>query len=252
MHINFEQIMSLGIHFGHFTTSKHGWNPKIKVYVFTIRSNIYIIDLIKSRLYLERARRFVIRSRFLENQHQILLVGTTVFLADYIKNRAFVCNCFYVNKRWLGGILTNWTIIKSSLIHYQRLEREYKVGYWKTLSKKQAFALTKRLDRFNLFLVGCKGIRFLPVVVIIAIQSKEFTALHECRKLSIPIISTLDTNCDPSIVTIGVPINEDSVLGVKVFLDVIVNRYIKKHSDWYVEENVSKKFKINTNSYLFL
>ena len=127
--------------------------------------------------------------------------------------------------------MTNWTIIKSSLIQFQRLEREYKVGYWKTLSKKQTFVLGKRLDRFNLFLAGCKGIRFLPVVVIIAIQSKECTALHECRKLSIPIISKLDTNCDPSIVTIGVPINEDSVLGVKVFLDVIVNRYIKKHRD---------------------
>merc|ERR1712039_895457 len=100
-----------------------------------------------------------------------------------------------------------------------------KIGYWDTLSKKQVIALNKRLDRFNLFLGGFKGIKFLPVVVIIAGQSKEYTALHECRKLSIPVISTLDTNCDPSIVTVGVPINEDSVLGVKVFLDVIVERY---------------------------
>jgi len=222
MKLSFEKIMLLGIHLGHSTTC---WNPKIKVYVFGIRNNMYVIDLVKSRVCLEQARKFVIRSNFLNNQHKILFVGTTVFFAESIKNRADACGCYYVNKRWLGGILTNWTTIKSSLIQFQRLEREYKIGYWDTLSKKQVITLNKRLDRFNLFLGGFKGIKFLPVVVIIARQSKEYTALHECRKLSIPIISTLDTNCDPSIVTVGVPINEDSVLGIKLFLHTIVERY---------------------------
>jgi len=222
MKLSLEKIMLLGIHLGHSTTC---WNPKIKVYVFGIRNNMYVIDLVKSRVCLEQARKFVIRSNFLNNQHKILFVGTTVFFAESIKNRADACGCYYVNKRWLGGILTNWTTIKSSLIQFQRLEREYKIGYWDTLSKKQVITLNKRLDRFNLFLGGFKGIKFLPVVVIIAGQSKEYTALHECRKLSIPVISTLDTNCDPSIVTVGVPINEDSVLGIKLFLHTIVERY---------------------------
>ena len=234
MKLSLEKIMLFGIHLGHSTAC---WNPKIKAYVFGIRNNMYIIDLIKSRVCLEQARKFVIRSNFLNSPYKILFVGTTVFFAESIKNRADACECYYVNKRWLGGILTNWNTIKSSLVQFQRLEREYKIGYWDTLSKKQVVALSKRLDRFNLFLGGFKGMKFLPIVVIIARQCKEYTTLHECRKLSIPIISTLDTNCDPSIVTVGVPINEDSVFGIKLFLYTIMERYKKVVATAVVEKD---------------
>lgn len=218
MKVTLEQMIIFGIHLGHPTFH---WNPKMSIYTYGIREGIHLIDLIKTRKQLTKAHDFVKRVR--ANGDRILFVGTKVQRAKSIQERAIESKSFYINKRWLGGTLTNWITIRQSLLQLHNLEQEKKKGKWDILPKKKVIILRKRLERLEKYLGGLKGIRTLPSAVVIVGQKEERTAILECIKLNIPVVRRLDTDCDPSNVKIAVPINDDSNLSIRLFLRVVVH-----------------------------
>jgi small subunit ribosomal protein S2 len=195
-------------------------HPKMAPYSYGVRNRRHLIDLVITRQYLREAQKFVARVR--KNEKELLFVGTKSQAAQRIQTRAEASGRFFVRERWLGGILTNWATIRASLLQLHRLERDKKKGLWQTLQKKDATALQKRLERLERYLGGLKGIRSLPGAVIMVGQTVEIAAVQECRKLGIPLICRLDTDCNPDLVKIGVPINDDSVLRIRIFLKVLL------------------------------
>jgi small subunit ribosomal protein S2 len=190
------------------------------VYTYGVRDGVRLLDLVKTFRQLIEARKFLRRiKRYGKN---ILFIGTKVQAKQTIKERAKASQSFFVRERWLGGMLTNWSTVQASLIQLHRLEREQKNGVWSSLSKKEASLLQTRLDRLKRYLGGLKGIRSLPGAVIIIGQTKELVAIQECRKLKIPIVCRLDTDCDPSLVEFGVPLNDDSRARIRLFLEALV------------------------------
>lgn len=222
-----------GILLGHTTRR---WNPKISTYTYGIKKNIPLIDLVKTRKQLEKAQNFVAKIR--RSGKDILFVGTKIQAAGAIKERAQISKSFFVRKRWLGGIITNWATVRLSLLKLHRLEREQKVGNWMSLTKKDVSLLEKRLIRLESYFGGLKGIRSLPGRVVIVGQNVEFSAIQECRKLNIPTVCRLDTDCDPDLVEVGVPINDDSTARINLFLKTLVPR-INDGRLWWI----SKKYK---------
>jgi small subunit ribosomal protein S2 len=191
---------------------------------------------------LEKALKFVIKTRC--DGKNILFVGTKKQAAGAVQARAQTSQSFFVNRHWLGGILTNWSTVQASLLQLHRLEREQKKGDWSTLQKKKVAWLQKRFDRLERYLGGLKGIRNLPGVAIIIGQKVEIVAVQECRKLKIPTICRLDTDCDPSLVEIGVPINDDSRTRIQLFLETLLPR-IQEGQRWWLSKKAQKKRKID-------
>jgi small subunit ribosomal protein S2 len=198
------------------------WNPKIKVYTYGVKNGTHLIDLVKTRKQLKTAKKFL--REVGRNKKEILFVGTKDQAEQAVEERAKASQSFFVTERWLGGILTNWSTIQASLLQLSRLEREEKNGSWISLSKKDVSRLRKRLIRLDRYFRGLKGMRIVPDVVIIVGQTVELVAVLECRKLKIPIISRLDTDCNPDLVDIGVPINDDSTERIILFLENILFR----------------------------
>jgi small subunit ribosomal protein S2 len=236
MKITLEQMILVGIHLGHHTSR---WNPKINIYIYGARKGIHLIDLVKTRQQLEKAQKFVTDVRL--KGENILFVGTKKQAVDVVTKRAQTSQSFFVNERWLGGMLTNWTTIKTSLFQLHRLERKQKET--KILEKNQSL-LRKRLDRY---LGGLKGIQTLPGVVIIVGQTVEITAIHECRKLGIPTICRLDTDCNPRLVSVGVPMNDDSLVSISLFLDVLLPG-IQEGRRWWISKKAKKQGKLDSLS----
>jgi small subunit ribosomal protein S2 len=213
-----EQIIAVGISIGHPT---HHWNPKISSYTYGVQNGNHVIDLVKTRIKMEEARQFIEISR--REGKDILFVGTSSQAEQVIEERARASQSFFVKKRWLGGILTNWSTVQISLLQLHRLERQHKQDRWISLPKKERSLVQKRLEHLTCYLGGLKGIRALPGVVVVVGQIVESVAIQECRKLGIPIVCSLDTNCDPSLVDIGVPINDDSTARIRLFLETLVS-----------------------------
>jgi small subunit ribosomal protein S2 len=214
MKITLEQILLAGMHLGQPTQI---WNPKISSYTFGVRNGIRLIDLVKTREGLKKAQEFLKRRR----GNGILFVGTKKKAAHAIEERAKSSKSFFVNSRWLGGMLTNWSTIEKSLLQLYRIEREQSEGMWTTIKKKKVYWLKNRLNRLEKYFGGLKGIQKIPGVVIVVDQKVEIVSIQECRKLGIPVICTLDTDCDPDLVELGVPINDDSTESIQVFLKSI-------------------------------
>lgn len=219
MKVTLEQIVMAGIHLGHPTRY---WQPKIAIYTYGVRNGIHLIDLVKTRRQLKEAQKFVIKIR--REGKSILFVGTKDQAAEAIKERALASQSFFVNKHWLGGILTNWSTVKVSLSQLYRLEREQKEGAWSHKKKKEVSRIEKRLNSLTRYFDGLKGLQSLPGVVIIVGQTTEIVAIRECRKLGIPVICRLDTDCNPDLVEVGVPINDDSKRSIRLFLEAILPR----------------------------
>jgi len=226
-----EEIIIVGIHLGHATCL---WHPKMKPYIYSARNGIHLIDLIKTCQQLEKAQKFVSRVR--RNGNGILFVGTKVQAARAIRESAVRSKSFFVNKRWLGGMLTNLTTIQASLFQLHRLEREQRSGDWALLPKKKVILLRKRLERLQNYLGGLRGIKTVPGVVVVVGQTIEVTAIDEFIKLNIPSICRLDTDCNPDLVKIGVPMNDDSSPRIRLFLQGIVNR-IKEGKRTHILKN---------------
>ena len=211
--ITLAQLLEAGVHFGH---KAYRWNPKMFPYIYTERNNIHILDLVQSAQLLKEANTYV-ESESKKNKI-FLFVGTKRQASSLIAQEAKRCDSYYVNHRWLGGMLTNWVTLKSRIERLKTLEQEEVDQVFDLLPKKEASLRLKELEKLRKHLDGIKDMERLPDVAIIVDQKREMTAVRECRKLGIPIISILDTNCDPDLVDIPIPGNDDAVRSIKLIL----------------------------------
>ena len=211
--VTLAQLLEAGVHFGH---KAYRWNPKMFPYIYTERNNIHILDLVQSAQLLKEANAYV-KSEAAKNQ-TFLFVGTKRQASSLIAQEAKRCDSYYVNHRWLGGMLTNWVTLKSRIERLKTLEQQEVDQVFDLLPKKEASLRIKELQKLRKHLNGIKDMTRLPDVAIIVDQKREMTAVRECRKLGIPIISILDTNCDPDLVDIPIPGNDDAVRSIKLIL----------------------------------
>ncbi|HKM38968.1 MAG TPA: 30S ribosomal protein S2 [bacterium] len=209
--VTMKQLLEAGVHFGHQTRR---WNPKMAEYIFTERNGIYIIDLQKTVRKIEEAYDFI---RDLAAQGgSVLFVGTKKQAQDSIQEEAERCGMFYVNLRWLGGMLTNWQTIKKRIQHLEELEKMEEEDMFSVLPKKEVMQLQAEKERLNRFLGGIKDMPGLPQAVYIVDPRKERIAVAEARKLGIPIVAIVDTNCDPDEIDYIIPGNDDAIRAVKL------------------------------------
>ncbi len=211
--ITLAQLLEAGVHFGH---KAYRWNPKMFPYIYTERNNIHILDLVQSSQLLKEANLYVKSAA--EKDKSFLFVGTKRQASSLIAQEAKRCNSYYVNHRWLGGMLTNWVTLKSRIERLKTLEQQEADQVFNLLPKKEASLRRKELDKLRKHLNGVKDMERLPDVAIVVDQKRELTAIRECHKLGIPVISILDTNCDPDLVDIPIPGNDDAVRSIKLIL----------------------------------
>ncbi|MGL5514947.1 MAG: 30S ribosomal protein S2 [Sporomusa sp.] len=209
--ISMKQLLEAGVHFGHQTRR---WNPKMAPYIFTERNGIYTIDLQKTVKKVEEAYNFV---RDLASQGQTLLfVGTKKQAQEAVKEEATRCEMFYVNERWLGGMLTNFQTIQKRINRLRELEDMEEKGMFEVLPKKEVIALRHEMERLQKFLGGIKNMHKLPGALFIIDPRKERIAVAEARNLGIPIVGIVDTNCDPDEIDYVIPGNDDAIRAVKL------------------------------------
>lgn len=206
-----KELLEAGVHFGHQTRR---WNPKMKPYIYGERNGIYIIDLHKTRRLLEDAHNFVRDVAY--RGGKVLFVGTKKQAQESIEQAAKDCGQFYVNQRWLGGMLTNYKTISERIERLRQLERMRDDGTFEVLPKKEAALLTEELTKLERVLGGIKDMNGLPHVVFVVDLKKEHIAVKEARKLEIPIVGVCDTNCDPDEVNLPIPGNDDAIRALKL------------------------------------
>ena len=211
--ISIKDLLDAGIHFGHRTNR---WNPKMSDFIFGHRNGIHIIDLQQTLTFLKNALKVV--EEFAKEGKNILFIGTKRQASDIIEKYAVDCNQFFINKRWLGGMLTNWTTMKARIERLKDLERMESSGSIAMRPKKEAAVLRRELERLQKYLGGLKGMRRLPDVVVLVDQRRESNAVLEARKLDISLVSMLDTNCDPDLCEVPIPCNDDAVRSVQLIL----------------------------------
>jgi len=216
--ISLAQLLEAGVHFGH---KAYRWNPKMFPYIYTERNNIHILDLVQSIQFLKEANKYVKTAA--EKKQTFLFIGTKRQASNLIAQEAKRCDSFYVNHRWLGGMLTNWITLKSRIKRLKTLEQEEVDEVFNLLPKKEASLRLKELEKLRKHLNGIKDMEKLPDVAIIVDQKREITAVRECRKLGITIVSILDTNCDPDLIDVPIPGNDDAVRSIKLILKSLVD-----------------------------
>lgn len=209
--ISMKQLLEAGVHFGHQTRR---WNPKMDRYIFTERNGIYIIDLQKTVKKVEEAYNFI-RSVAEENG-TILFVGTKKQAQDSVAEEAARCGQYFINQRWLGGTLTNFQTIQKRIDRLHELERMEQDGTFELLPKKEVILLRKEQEKLEKFLGGIKGMKGLPSALFVIDPRKERIAVAEARKLGIPIVGIVDTNCDPDEIDYVIPGNDDAIRAVKL------------------------------------
>ncbi|MGR3275268.1 30S ribosomal protein S2 [Acaryochloris marina NIES-2412] len=223
--ISLAQMLESGVHFGH---QARRWNPKMDPYIFTERNGVHIIDLVQTAQLMDEAYHYV-RSAS-ESGKKFLFVGTKRQAAGIIAQEAARCGGYYVNQRWLGGMLTNWTTIKTRIERLKDLERRYESGIFDLLPKQEASMLRRELDKLQKYLGGLKQMHKIPDVVVIIDIRREYNAVQECQKLGLPIVSLLDTNCDPDWVDIPIPANDDAIRSIKLIIGKLADAiYEGKH-----------------------
>ncbi|MEG1525135.1 MAG: 30S ribosomal protein S2 [Clostridia bacterium] len=209
--ISMKQLLEAGVHFGHQTRR---WNPKMKEFIFTERNGIYIIDLQKTVKKIEEAYNFI-RDLSMNNQ-TILFVGTKKQAQESIEQEAKRCEMFYVNQRWLGGMLTNFKTIQGRVARLRKIEQMETSGEFDLLPKKEVLGLKLEQEKLEKNLGGIKDMKKLPGALFIVDPRKEHIAVAEARTLHIPIIAIIDTNCDPDEVDYPIPGNDDAIRAVKL------------------------------------
>jgi small subunit ribosomal protein S2 len=223
--ISLSQLLEAGVHFGH---KAHRWNPKMFPYIYSEVNNIHILDLIQSATLLKEAMRYLEKASG-ENK-KILFVGTKRQATTLIAQEAKRSNSYYVNHRWLGGMLTNWATMKERIEKLKDLEKQEADGTFNLLTKKEAALRRKELEKLRKHLDGIKTMSKLPDIAIVIDQKRELTAILECRKLGIPVVSILDTNCDPELVDVPIPGNDDAVRSIKLILNLLTDSILKGQS----------------------
>jgi len=225
--VSLAQMMESGVHFGHQTRR---WNPKMSTYIFTARNGVHIIDLVQTAKLMDEAYYYM--RTMAEQGKKFLFVGTKRQAAGIIAQEASRCGANFVNQRWLGGMLTNWTTIKTRVERLKDLERREETGALSLLPKKEASVLRRELEKLQKYLGGIKTMRKIPDVVIIIDQRREYNAVLECQKLAIPIVSLLDTNCDPDLTDVPIPANDDAIRSIKLLVGKLADAiYEGRHGD---------------------
>jgi small subunit ribosomal protein S2 len=219
--ISLSQLLEAGVHFGH---KAYRWNPKMFPYIYSEVNNIHILDLVQSATLLKEANKYLEISA--REGKSFLFIGTKRQATTLIAQEAKRCDSFYVNHRWLGGMLTNWTTLKERISYLKDLEKQEVENTFDLLPKKEASIRRKELKKLRKHLDGIKTMNNLPDVAIIIDQRREMTAIRECKKLGIPIVSILDTNCDPDLVDIPIPGNDDAVRSIKLILKSLTDSII--------------------------
>jgi small subunit ribosomal protein S2 len=214
--VTMKELLEAGVHFGHQTKR---WNPKMKEYIFGQRNGIYIIDLQKTIKIFKDALQFV-RS-VSESGKEVLLVGTKKQAQDIIKENSQKCESSYVNQRWLGGLLTNFRVVRGSVEKLIEMEEMKEDGRWELLSKKEQSKLEKVYRKLSKNLGGIKNMNELPGVLFIIDSTKEDIAIQEAQKLKIPIVAIVDTNGDPGDIDHPIPGNDDAVRAIELFTSKI-------------------------------
>ena len=219
--INLSQLLEAGVHFGH---KAYRWNPKMFPYIYSEINNIHILDLVQSASLLKEANKYVQLAA--QDNKSFLFVGTKKQAASLIAQEAKRCESYYVNYRWLGGMLTNWSTLKERIAYLKDLEKQEAEHTFELLTKKEAVLRRKELKKLRQHLDGIKFMETLPDIVILIDQKREMTALKECRNLNIPIVSILDTNCDPDLIDVPIPGNDDAVRSIKLILKSLTDSII--------------------------
>ncbi len=209
--VSMKQLLEAGVHFGHQTRR---WNPKMAPYIFTERNGIYIIDLQKTVKKLDEAYNFV--REVAENGGEILFVGTKKQAQEAIKEEAERVGMHYVNARWLGGMLTNFRTMRGRIDRLAQLRKMQEDGTFDMLPKKEVIKLQAEIDRLEKYLGGVKNMKKLPAAMFVVDPRKERNAIAEARKLHIPIIAIVDTNCDPDEIDYVIPGNDDAIRAIKL------------------------------------
>ena len=217
-----KQLLEAGVHFGHQTRR---WDPRMAEYIFQARNGIHIIDLQKTSKKLDEAYAFIKEQA--EEGKTILFVGTKKQAQECVKEAAEKSGMFYVNERWLGGTLTNFKTIRKRIERLAELERMQEDGTFEVLPKKEVILLKKEMDKLEKNLGGIKEMTQIPDVIFVVDPKKEHIAIQEARKLGLPIVGLVDTNCDPNDVDYVIPGNDDAIRAVKLVTDVLANAVIE-------------------------
>lgn len=217
-----KQLLECGVHFGHQTRR---WNPKMKPYIFTERNGVYIVDLQKTVKGLEKAYDFL--REVSKSGGGVLFVGTKKQAQETIRDEAIRCGQFYITHRWLGGLLTNFPTIRkriNRMIKLQELESGVNTEKW---TKKELIGLRKEKEKLEKYLLGIKDMKEIPDAVVVVDPRRENIAVLEARKLNIPIISIVDTNCDPDLIDFPIPGNDDAIRAIKLIIGLLADAVIE-------------------------
>ncbi len=217
-----KQLLEAGVHFGH---QSRKWNPKMKEYIFTARNDIHIINLETTSQQVDKAYTFV--RDIVASGKSVLFVGTKKQAQDAVKEEAERCGMYYVNTRWLGGTLTNFKTIRNRIERLNKLNQMEKVGEFDLLPKKEVALLKQERDKLEKNLGGIKDMRELPGVMFVVDPTNEKICVHEANILKIPVVSLVDTNCDPSNVSIVIPGNDDAIRSVKLVASAVADAVIE-------------------------
>ena len=224
--ITLSELLDAGVHFGHQASR---WNPKMFPYIYTEQNGIHVIDLVQTARLLTHAYTYVQKAA--KEGKSFLFIGTKRQATNIIAEEAKKCGAFYVNHRWLGGMLTNWKTVQTRVTYLKELDRKERDGELALLPKKEAALLRREHEKLRQNLDGVKEMTQIPDIAIVVDPKREHTAILECRKLNIPIISILDTNCDPNLVDIPIPANDDAVKSIKLILSKLSDGIISGKPD---------------------
>ena len=211
--VSLAELLESGVHFGHQTRR---WNPRMSQYIYTARNGVHIIDLVQTAQLMEEAYDYMRTSS--ERGKRVLFVGTKRQAAGIIAQEASRCGAFYVNQRWLGGMLTNWETIRTRVERLKELEYLEESGGLDKRPKKEGSVLRREMAKLQKYLGGIKAMRKVPDIVVIVDQKREHNAIAECQKLGIPVVSLLDTNCDPLVADVAIPANDDAIRSIKLIV----------------------------------
>ena len=242
--ITMKQLLETGVHFGHQTRR---WNPKMKKYIYGERNGIHIINLEKTVELIENdVYPFVVD--IAKQGKSVLFVGTKKQAQEAIKEEAERCGQYYINSRWLGGTLTNFKTIRSRVERLNKLNNMEKMGEFDLLPKKEVIGLKAERDKLETNLGGIKEMRTLPGVMFVVDPDQEDIAVLEARKLHIPIVAITDTNCDPDLVDIAIPGNDDAIRAVKLIASVIADAVIEANQGEQMEATEEVKEEVATDA----
>lgn len=237
-----KDLLEAGVHFGHQTRR---WNPKMARFIFTERNGIYIIDLQKTVDQVEEAYKLV--KDVVEEGGKVLFVGTKKQAQEAIESEAKRCEMYYVNQRWLGGMLTNYNTIKGRIKKLEEYNKMEEDGSLSVLPKKEVATIRAEKEKLSKYLDGIKEMGGMPQLIFVVDPKKEKIAINEARILGIPVIGLVDTNCDPDEVDIAIPGNDDAIRAVKLITETLANAVIegKQGNQEHSEEKTEEKEEIN-------